>query len=263
MIESLVSVIMPTYNHGRFLRESIKSVLTQSYKSIELIIIDNYSDDDTEAIVMSFTDKRISYSKCHNHGVIAVSRNVGIGKARGDYIAFIDSDDTWYPDKLSLQMEYFSKYPEVVLLACDLKKCGENYKADGTLLGGMKSEKRGGLYRALLFKNIISCSSVLAKARIFKDVGVFDEDPNIVSIEDWDLWLRVAHAYPICVMPEVLGEYRLHINNISKKSDMLKKMIRVIDKNVYKRWLFPARSVLLKLLVFMRWIRSIIRSRHV
>jgi glycosyltransferase involved in cell wall biosynthesis len=258
MTEPLVSVIMPTYNHGHFIRDSITSVLKQSYGNIELIIIDNYSDDNTEEVVRSFGSSRTRYLKFYNNGIIAASRNIGLSQAKGSFVAFIDSDDTWHYDKIKKQMEYSEKHPEVALIACDLEIHGKNCKKKRTLLKGIKREKKGFLYNTIIFKNLISCSSAMVRSDIFKHVGVFDENPDMVSVEDWDLWLRIAHSYPICIMPVVLGGYNLHQNNISKKSDMLNKMIGVIEKNIQKGWLTRRKTILLKLLVTMRKIRSFV-----
>src|SRR3989304_8476363 len=100
MKQPLVSVIMPTYNHARFIGEAIGSVLNQTYPNLELIIIDNYSEDNTEEIVSSYKNQRVKYFKFRNHGVIAASRNYGMRHAQGDYIAFLDSDDLWEPTKI-------------------------------------------------------------------------------------------------------------------------------------------------------------------
>ena len=105
MAQPLVSVVMPTYNHAQFIKEAIESVLSQSYRNMELIVIDNYSQDNTRQIVESFGDPRIKYHQFANNGIIAASRNYGITQAQGEYVAFIDSDDVWFGDKLKLQME--------------------------------------------------------------------------------------------------------------------------------------------------------------
>ncbi|MBA7530747.1 UDP-Glc:alpha-D-GlcNAc-diphosphoundecaprenol beta-1,3-glucosyltransferase WfgD [subsurface metagenome] len=101
--QPLISVVMPTYNHGRFIGDAINSVLNQTYRNLELIIIDNFSEDNTEKIVTSYKDDRIKYLKFKNNGVIASSRNYGIKHSRGEYIAFLDSDDVWLPEKLEKQ----------------------------------------------------------------------------------------------------------------------------------------------------------------
>ena len=105
----LVSVVIPTYNHARYLRRALQSVIDQTYTNWEVIVIDNYSKDSTDGVMASFTDPRIVYLKIHNNGVIAASRNVGIRKAKGDWIAFLDSDDFWTADKLQACCELMTK----------------------------------------------------------------------------------------------------------------------------------------------------------
>ena len=96
----LVSIIIPTFNHANYLSKALQSVLHQTYTNWEAIVIDNYSTDDTDSVITRYNDHRIKYLKIHNGGVIAKSRNAGIKSAKGDWIAFLDSDDTWTSDKL-------------------------------------------------------------------------------------------------------------------------------------------------------------------
>ena len=109
----LVSVIMPTYNHGRYIGEAIDSVIAQSYSNWELIIVNNYSSDDTGTVVSSYTDTRISIFNFSNSGIVARSRNYGISIARGAYVAFLDSDDIWLPRKLELQLSVLAAKREI------------------------------------------------------------------------------------------------------------------------------------------------------
>ena len=100
-IAPLVSVVIPTFNHGHYLGRALQSLIDQSYHDWEAIVIDNYSTDNTEDVISGFSDKRINYFKFHNNGVIGASRNVGIRAAKGKWIAFLDSDDWWHPGKLA------------------------------------------------------------------------------------------------------------------------------------------------------------------
>ena len=100
----LVSIVIPTYNHAHFLKQALQSVCDQTYTNWEAIVVDNHSKDDTEQVVASFEDARIKLLKIHNQGIIAASRNMALDAAKGDWIAFLDSDDYWYPEKLSLSI---------------------------------------------------------------------------------------------------------------------------------------------------------------
>src|SRR4051812_44716056 len=101
-VNPLVSVVIPTYNHAQFLGRALGSVIAQTYTNWEAIVVDNHSQDDTDAVVASQSDPRIKLLKIHNNGVIAASRNKAMREARGEWIAFLDSDDAWYPEKLAV-----------------------------------------------------------------------------------------------------------------------------------------------------------------
>jgi len=109
--QPLVSVVIPTYNHALFLERALRSVIDQTYSNWEAIVIDNHSNDNTDEVVASFIDKRIKLLKIHNHGSIAKSRNLGINTAKGKWIAFLDSDDLWYKEKLALSIAAILKNP--------------------------------------------------------------------------------------------------------------------------------------------------------
>src|SRR3972149_5012484 len=186
----LISVVMPTYNHARYISEAITSVVKQTYSNLELIIIDNYSEDNTEAIVKSFADmdNRIRYQKFRNNGVIAASRNEGIKSASGEYIAFIDSDDFWLPDKLEKVMRVFDKERDVDLV------CHDEYYVSGDdnrviMIGKYGPHKK---YRDMLFKgNSISTSAVVVRRGKVLKAGLFSEQREFITAEDYELWLRL------------------------------------------------------------------------
>ena len=203
----LVSVIMPTYNQAQFINQSINSVLNQTYKNLELIIIDNYSADDTEKMVSSCktNDSRVKYTKFSNNGVIAASRNLGIKMARGEFIAFIDSDDLWLPEKLEIQIERFKKDSQIDLLYC---------RNIWVLADGRKRLKRlkdVRTFNSLIFSNSITCSSVVAKKEVLTEAALFDEDPYLVTMDDTELWLRLLYkGAKIRSLSQPLVIYRVH-----------------------------------------------------
>src|SRR5438128_4884423 len=119
----LVSVVIPTYNHAHFLAEAIRSVRAQTYRPIEIIVVDNFSTDDTERVVSQIALPSPTYIKFANQGVIAASRNVGIRAAAGEYVAFLDADDIWSPNKLERQLPHLLD-PAIVLVASDLQYTG-------------------------------------------------------------------------------------------------------------------------------------------
>ena len=205
----LVTVIIPTYNHADFLHEALKSVCAQSFSDWEAIVVNNYSEDDTVAVVESFSDPRIHLENFSNNGVIAASRNRGIALARGHYVAFLDSDDTWHPDKLIRCVPYFDK-------GADLVCHGLRYVGDreGDMYCG--PQKRA-TFDALLDKgSCITPSAMLVRKDILESVGCFSENPSIVTAEDYHLWIKMAKAgVSMRFVQEILGNYRIHAGNQS------------------------------------------------
>ena len=229
--EPLISVVMPTYNHGQFIKESMVSVLDQAYKNFELIIVDNYSRDDTEKIVKSFNEHRISYYKFSNKGIIAASRNFGISKSAGEYIAFIDSDDIWYPSKLEAQINVFLKEPTAGLVYSSLKIKSPDISENNKIIKPKSKSCSGDIYYQLINFDFIPSSSVIVRSLILNEVGNFDENPELVTVEDWDLWLRITRKFKAVFFPEVLGVYRMHGHNQSAKNKRFNKAICVVNKH--------------------------------
>ncbi len=206
-----ISIIMPTYNYGHFIGESIQSVLAQTYQNWELIVIDNYSDDNTEEVVSSFDDPRIHYLKFRNNGVIAASRNEGIRQATGQYVGLLDSDDLWAENKLELVVQYLHAHPETVLLHHRKSSLRDGKIYHHLPFSKSKLRKREGrIYESLLQENIIAALTVVVKKEILDEVGCFNESKVLKGAEDWDCWLRIARKYRIDFINESLALYREH-----------------------------------------------------
>lgn len=205
----LVTVVIPTYNDAGFLREALQSLCAQNFSDWEAIVVNNYSEDDTILVVESFSDPRIRLENFSNNGVIAASRNTGIALARGCYIAFLDSDDTWYPDKLTRCIPYFDKGADLVCHG--LRTIGDH---ESDMYCGPQQRAT---FDALLDKgSCITPSATLVRKEILESVGCFSEDPSIVTAEDYHLWLKLAKVgISMLFIKEILGEYRFHTNNQS------------------------------------------------
>ena len=199
-----ISVVIPTYNYGRFVREAIDSVLAQTCAPLEIVVVDDGSTDDTEQIVRSYGD-RVRYIRQENAGV-AAARNTGIANARGEYIAFLDSDDVWLPEKLAKQLARFDSDPGLGLVYAG----AERFDESGTLsveLDGMEGWIAPELLR--LERGVIaSGSGMLLPKQVAEEVGGFDAD--LQPSEDWDFCYRVALRHRIGFVPEVLVRYRQH-----------------------------------------------------
>lgn len=193
----LVSVIIPTFNRRDVINEAIESVLQQSFKDFELIVADDGSTDGTGQLLEDYGDTiRCLFQE--NKGP-AAARNLGIEKANGLYISFLDSDDMWLPDKLFTQMDLILSNPDIKICYTD-----EIWIRNGVRVNQKKRHKKydGRIFQYCLAMCIISPSSVLMHRDIFDHVGRFDE--NLMVCEDYDLWLRASLMYPIHFINEPL-----------------------------------------------------------
>jgi len=205
----LVSVIVPTYNHADFLHDALYSIQNQTFPDWETIVINNYSEDDTIEIVESFSDPRISLVNFHNHGIIAAARNHGISLARGKYLAFLDSDDSWLPEKLAKCLDSFKESADLV---CHALHCFGEIEKD--IYCGPKSHAT---FNALLNKgNCLTPSAVVVRKQVVEEVGCFSEDKKFVTSEDYHLWIKLAKAgTKMNFIDDILGNYRIHESNQS------------------------------------------------
>jgi len=201
-----ISVIMPTFNRGYCIEKTIESVIMQTYPSWELIVVDNNSSDNTRDIVSGLSDERISFFQVNNQGVIAISRNFGIARARGEYVAFIDSDDPWVEDKLEVAIDYLSRGNRLVFH--DLMVFNGKDKLNVRKQRLARSLHKP-IVRDLLERgNGIPTSSVVVEKRLLDDVGAFKEKSSLVGIEDYDLRVRIARETDkFCYIDRVLGYY--------------------------------------------------------
>ena len=192
------SVIIPTYNRADFIGKAVDSVLAQTCGEFELIIIDDGSADDTKEIIDSYADKRLKYFFHDNKGV-SFSRNKGLSLAKGNFIAFLDSDDWWKEDKLEKTLQYIRKYPDIHMFHTE-----EVWYRRGELLEQLSKHRNptGRVYKNVLPLCCISISTAAIKKTVFEDIGIFDE--SFEACEDYDFWLRAASKYEVMLIPEDL-----------------------------------------------------------
>lgn len=233
-----VSVVIGAYNCGKFIQETIYSVLNQTLRDWELIIVDDCSSDDTYEKIKAINDRRIQIIRLDkNSGLPAVPRNRGIKASRGEFIAFLDHDDIWFPDKLSTQLEYLRKHKNISFVTSSVKIKSADEMYDNKISTAHGRVRPAHTYNQLLNYNFVPSSSVMVRARILNDIELFDENPKFVTSEDWDLWLRIAKRYKIAVIPKVLGIYIMHGLNLSADGKLLEKILNVIDKHFEKGWI--------------------------
>lgn len=211
----MFTVIIPTYNHADFLRRALRSVIDQTISNWECVIVDNHSADRTDEVVAGFGDRRLRLLKIHNHGVIAASRNFGIENAKGEWLAFLDSDDYWYPTKLEVVAAEIAGRKGLDVISADEWVVNQDSGDRSILRYGPYCEE---FYRALLIEgNRLSTSAtVIRRAFLEKAALRFRENKNFITVEDYDLWLRLAHAgATFSFLRSVEGEYSIHGGNSS------------------------------------------------
>jgi len=230
----MVSVVIPTYNRARIIPKAIDSVLSQTYPDYEIVVLDDGSTDGTRDLIGSYASGKIRYFHQGNRG-IAGARNAGIRQCAGAYIAFLDSDDYWLPDKLAQQMALFSRHPEYGLVAT----CCASVRYDGSFRATNRSGKSGWALQDLFKKNYIRTSAAVVTRQCLDAVGLFDE--SLRECEEYDLRLRIAAAFPIGFISEPLAVYVDNPEGVSTDS-LTGRLYRlqVLEKD-YLRQRIPPR----------------------
>ncbi|MGF1524073.1 MAG: glycosyltransferase family 2 protein [Leptolyngbyaceae cyanobacterium] len=209
---SLISVIIPAYNAERTLGEAIASVMQQTHPNWELIVVDDGSTDNSRQVVHGFQDDRIRLLTGANRGV-AIARNRGIEQAQGDYLAFLDADDIWMPDKLAAQLAALQTQPEAALA---YSWCDYIDNAGRWLCPGKRSIVQDDAYEQLLIANFLeNASTPLIRRSALAAVGGFD--PTLRCSQDRDLYLRLAARYPFVTVPQVQVHYRMSEGAMSSR----------------------------------------------
>lgn len=207
--DALVTVVIPTFNYGRFVAAAVESALAQTYRRLEIVVVDDGSTDDTRDRLAPYMD-RIRYIHQNNQGLSA-ARNTGIRAAKGELIALLDSDDLWHPRKLEIQVAYLSAHPEVGLLATeDRRFVGD---ARPPLPEAAAVRARPVSQHQLVIRSHFGACGVLARAECFRAAGLFDTD--LRSAEDRDMWIRIAEHFPVVMLETPLWWWRLHPGSMS------------------------------------------------
>ena len=230
-----VSVIIPTYNRAHLIGRAIQSVLNQTYKDFELIIVDDGSTDNTEDIIKEFQkkDERIKYIKHEKNRGGSAARNTGIKNARGEYIAFQDSDDEWLPEKLKKQMEVFKNTSSKVgVVYTGFWRIKDNKKT--YIPQSWVKQKDGNIYFELLKGNFVGTSTILIKKKCFKKVGIFDE--NLPRLQDWELVMRLSKYYDFKCIDEPLLILYYTTDSISANHKALIEALELILTKYYKNF---------------------------
>lgn len=218
-----VSVIIHTYNNEKFIAETISTVQSQTYDDYEIIVVDDGSTDNTRTELLPYMDK-IKYHYKENGG-IASAKNTGIKLSNAEFVAFLDHDDLWSPEKLELQIDYFEKNPRVGLVYSKYA----SFRNDKIIRAKPKIGYSGWIFPNLISKSIIQTSTVMVKMECLNTIGTFDE--SLVLADEYDLFLRIAKKYECGFIDIKLTKYRIHENNASKN----KHLFDMENLKVYKK----------------------------
>jgi len=228
-----VSVILPTYNRAALLSTAIESVLGQSFRDLELLVVDDGSADDTGALARRYqdADARVRYLRQENRGVSA-AMNAGIRAARGEMIARIDSDDRWLPDLLETEVSILRARPEIGLVYSRGQWMDQDLNPLSTILGQTPHFPNDTL-RSMLWGDATCNITVVVRRECFDRAGFFDE--SLATSEDWDMWLRTAFHYDFVFVDRVLAHVRRHDDNATRARGpslavLLDARGRVLDK---------------------------------
>jgi len=233
LFRPLVTVVVPTFNAERTIAETLRTVMDQTYRNIQIIVVDDASIDNTTEIVESLRplDGRIQLLRRQkNSGLPAVPRNAALSHALGEWVAFIDADDTWVRHKLEWQLTAVEAHPDLDLVHGPLWERARGAPLRGLVYLPDPVRRRGGK-GVLVSRNVIQCSSVLVSLRAVRAAGGFNESQNLRSVEDYELWYRLARSgYRFGYLPGVCGTYLVHSQGISKTEDWISRHQTLNDK---------------------------------
>ena len=211
-----VSVVIPAYNSARFIAQTLGSVIAQSFADFEILVVDDGSTDDTAAIA-GRVSPRVNVIRQSNGG-IAAARNTGLAAAGGDFVAFLDHDDIWHPQKLEAQIECFRRNPKVGLVYGEFNRWEEGSAPtfppeplDPSLLD---EDRSGWIYHKLLLTNWVLFSTALFRRESVKAIGLFDA--ALPPADDWDFAIRASWLFPFAKMRQVVALYRVHPGQTSR-----------------------------------------------
>lgn len=221
-----VSVIIPTYQHAHFVGQAIQSVLAQTYKDYEIIVVDDGSSDNTSEVLAEFGDQ-VTVIYQENRGLSA-ARNTGIRASKGEYVAFLDADDVWMPAKLEKQVPLFERNKRVGLICSDILFFDESGDRSSTAFETNRPQS-GMIHSVIFILSFMPMPTVMVRRSCFDDVGYFDE--TLTSCEDHDMWLRISKKWAVDFVNEPLAKYRDSANQMhNNPARMLSNLIRVQEK---------------------------------
>ena len=208
--EPRVSAVVTTYNYARFLPDALDSVFAQSHRNLEVVVVDDGSTDDTEAVARRYAGRGVRYVR-RPHGGAGQARNTGLEVTESPLVAFLDADDAWLPDRVAAGVAHLARHPELALVAAHAFACDEGLRPTSVVSAATRAEGR--MLEELLVDNVVlNPSSVLLRRSAIEAAGGFSEIP---FGEDWDTWIEIAKRYPIGFIDRPLALVRRHSSSVS------------------------------------------------
>lgn len=219
-MEIKLSIVIITYNMAKFLPTALRSLKKQTCQDFEVIIVDNHSTDHTEEVIKSFTTLNISCFKIYNEGILSKSRNMGLEKAKGEWVAFLDADDYWREDKVQQLLKCFRNLSDDNYVAIT-HACVEKDLQTGKKRLLSKDVKCDNLHKNLIIgKNVLCLTGTTVRKKTALKIGGFCEDNELKTVEDYDMWIRLSREGKFYYINKNLATIVLHEGNYSKKADI-------------------------------------------
>jgi glycosyltransferase involved in cell wall biosynthesis len=231
-MSQLVSIVIAAYKPN-YLLETIDSVLQQTYRPIEIVVVDDGSPHNLRPLLEDhIRNGTIRYVHREN-GKMGAARNTGIQHSTGELIAFLDDDDLWVPDKLEKQVPLFANPDVHLVYAWAIEFLGDQVMVRPPF---KNVEARGHIFGQLFVDNFIPSGTVVARREALQRVGVFNETPAYVGIDDYDMWLRITHEYGVDLVPEELLRTRLHAHQVSGDAEFMVNQELAIKEDLVQRF---------------------------
>jgi glycosyltransferase involved in cell wall biosynthesis len=226
-----VSVIIPTYNRSEFLRVAVGSALTQTLQDLEIIVVDDASEENTEEVISQFDDKRVRLIRHETNQGVSAARNSGVMNSRGKYIAFLDDDDEWFPEKIERQWDLLEKSPKTVGVVYTGWVGAD--AATGRIIYNLAPSHKGDIFEVMVLQDSLApTSSFFVRKECFEKVGLFDIE--LQYGEDFDMWLRIAREFQFDYLKEPLVRYSIPDNKKQSLSSNYELRIKVGEAQVKK-----------------------------